>query len=193
MASATSPDITGLLKAWTGGDTRALDKLTPLVYGELRRIARRCMRQRQPQTLQTTALVHEAYLKLAGAEGLRWQDRAHFFAVAAQMMRRIVVDAARARFAAKRQGGVLRVTFSEDIPIAGSPDINLLALDEALADLAKVDGRKARVVELRFFGGLSVEETAEVLQISPQSVMRDWRLAKPWLARRVARGERHGA
>ena len=193
MGSATSPDITGLLKAWADGDTRALEQLTPLVYDELRRIARRYIRQRNPQTLQTTALAHEAYIRMVGADGLRWQDRAHFFAVAAQMMRRIVVDAARARVAAKRKGSAIRVTFSEDLAISVGEDANLLALNDALAALAKLDARKARVVELRFFGGLSVEETAEVLEISPDSVMRDWRLAKPWLAREVKRGDNHGA
>jgi RNA polymerase sigma factor (TIGR02999 family) len=193
MALATSPDITGLLKAWASGNPSALKQLTPLVYDELLRIARRYMRQRSPQTLQTTALAHEAYLRLVGVQGLRWQDRAHFFAVAAQMMRRILVDAARARAAAKRHGGALRVTFREELAIPAGQDRNLLALDDALSALAKLDARKARVVELRFFGGLRVEETAEVLKISPDSVMRDWRLAKPWLAREVARGDRHGA
>lgn len=193
MALEASPDITGLLKAWAGGNPDALEQLTPLVYDELRRIARRYMRQRSPQTLQTTALAHEAYIRLVNADGLRWQDRAHFFAVAAQMMRRILIDAARARVAAKRQGEALRVTFTEALAIPAGQDADLVALDDALAGLAKLDARKARVVELRFFGGLSVEETAEVLQISPQSVLRDWRLAKPWLAREVARGETHGA
>jgi RNA polymerase sigma factor (TIGR02999 family) len=130
---------------------------------------------------------------LAGTEGLRWQDRAHFFAVAAQMMRRILVDAARARVAAKRQGGSLRVTFSEAIAVSVGQDSTLLALNDALEALVRLDPRKARVIELRFFGGLTVDETAEVLKISRESVMRDWRLAKPWLAREVARGERHGA
>jgi RNA polymerase sigma-70 factor, ECF subfamily len=193
MRSTASHDITGLLKAWAGGDSSALEELTPMVYGELRRIARRHMHQQSPQTLQTTALAHEAYLRLVAADGLRWQDRAHFFAVAAQMMRRILVDAARARVAAKRQGGALRVTFSEDLPIGAGQETNVVALDDALTTLAKLDARKARVVELRFFGGLSVEEAAEVLQVSPQTVMRDWRLAKPWLAREVGRGERRGA
>jgi len=193
MALAASSDITGLLKAWASGDSSALEHLTPLVYDELRRIARRYMRQRSPQTLQTTALAHEAYLRLVGTEGLPWQDRAHFFAVAAQMMRRILVDAARARAAAKRNGGALRVTFSEGLAIHAGQDADLVALDDALAALAKLDARKAQVVELRFFGGLSVDETAEVLKISPASVMRDWRLAKPWLAREVARGEGHGS
>jgi len=189
MGLAASPDITGLLKAWASGDTTALNQLTPVVYDELRRIARRYMRRRSPQTLETTALAHEAYLRLVGAQGLRWQDRAHFFAVAAQMMRRILVDAARARLAAKRNNGGLRLTFNEAIEIPAAQDADLVALDAALAALAKMDERKARVVELRFFGGLTIEETAEVLQISPQSVLRDWRLAKPWLAREVTRGD----
>lgn len=189
---AASPDITGLLKAWASGNPNALERLTPLVYGELLRIARRYMRQRSPQTLQTTALAHEAYLRLVGAKDLRWEDRAHFFAVAAQMMRRILVDAARARAAAKRHGGALRVTFSEEMAIPAGQDTNLVALDDALAALAKLDARKASVVELRFFGGLSLDETAEVLKISPDSVKRDWRLAKPWLAREIVRGKRHG-
>ena len=192
MSLPTSRDITGLLRAWSNGDPQAFEQLTPVVYDELRGIARRYMRQRSPQTLQTTALVHEAYLRLVDVEGLSWQDRAHFFAVAAQMMRRILVDAARANLAAKRNGGALRVTLSPDLPLAGPPDRTLVALDDALGALANIDARKARVVELRFFGGLSVDETAEVLQISPESVMRDWRLAKPWLAREVIRGERDG-
>jgi len=193
MTLAASRDITDLLKAWASGDSSALEALTPMVYGELRRIARRYMRQRSPQTLQTTALAHEAYLRLAGAEGLRWQDRAHFFAVAAQMMRRILVDAARARGAAKRQGGAVRVTYSDGLPIAYGQEPDVIALDDALGALAKLDARKARVVELRFFGGLNAEETAEVLQVSPETVRRDWRLAKPWLAREVGRGGRDGA
>ena len=192
MGSTTSPDITVLLQAWANGDASALEQLTPLIYEELRRIARRHMRQRSAQTLQTTALAHEAFLRLVGARDLSWQDRAHFFAVAAQMMRRILVDTARARLAAKRQGGALRVTFSHELPIAVGADATLLRLDDALGSLARVDARKARVVELRFFAGLSTDEIAKVLHISPQSVLRDWKLAKPWLAREVARGEPHG-
>lgn len=192
MAVAAGGEITGLLKEWARGNVSALERLTTLVYDELLRIARRNIRQQRPQTLQTTALVHEAYLRLVAAEGLSWQDRAHFFAVAAQMMRRILVDAARARAAHKRRG-MLRVTFSENIEISAGQDANLLAVDEALTSLAKLDPRRARVVELRFFGGLTVEETADVLRISPQSVMRDWRLAKPWLAREVVRGKRNDA
>jgi RNA polymerase sigma factor (TIGR02999 family) len=184
-------EITSLLRAWAGGDSAALDQLTPLVYDELLRIARRYMRQQNPQTLQSTALVNEAYLRLMAAGDLRWQNRAHFFAVAAQMMRRILVDAARARAAAKRQGHAIRVTFSEDIECSLGNDASLLAIDEALTTLAKLDPRKARVVELRFFGGLTVDETAEVLKVSADTIMRDWRLAKPWLAREVALGHRH--
>ena len=184
MAAGTQ-DITGLLHAWAGGDARAFDQLAPLVYDELRRIARRYMRQRTPQTLQTTALANEACLRLVNIERLSWRDRAHFFAVASMMMRRILVDTARAKFAGKRRGGALRVTFSADLPVAGGPDATMIALDDALHALAKIDARKARVVEMRFFGGLSVDETAEVLQISPESVMRDWRMAKPWLAREI--------
>jgi len=179
-------DITGLLRAWAEGNASALEELTPLVYDELLRIARRYMRQHQPQTLETTALVNEAYLRLIAAEGLRWQDRTHFFAVSAQMMRRILVDAARARAAAKRDGGMLRVTFNDDLGFSARQDSDLLAIDDALTALAKLEPRKARVVELRFFGGLTIDETAEVLNVSADTVMRDWRLAKPWLARELA-------
>lgn len=188
MGSAASPKITGLLKAWSGGSPQALEELMPLVYDEIHRVARAYMRrQLKGQTLQTTALANEAYLRVVGAQGLGWKDRAHFFAVAAQMMRRILVDATRARCAAKRQDGGLRVTFSDQLPARAERDGNLLALDDALSALAKGDARKARVVELRYFGGLSVEETAEVLKISPQSVMRDWKLAKAWLTRELTK------
>jgi len=187
MGTAGTPNITGLLQAWSGGNPQALEELIPLVYNELHRVARAYMRRQRPgQTLQTTALANEAYLRLAGAQGLNWKDRAHFFAVAAQMMRRFLVDATRARCAAKRQAGGLRVTFSDQLPIRAEEDATLLALDDALSALAKHDARKARVVELRYFGGLSVDETAEVLKISPQSVLRDWKLAKVWLARELS-------
>jgi len=189
MQLAAPPNVTGLLKAWSGGNADALDQLIPVVYNELHKIARAYMRRQRPgQTLQTTALANEAYLRLVGAQRLDWKDRAHFFAVAAQMMRRILVDATRARCAAKRQAG-LRVTFTDRLPARGDEDAGLLALDDALSDLAKRDPRKARVVELRYFGGLSVEETAEVLKISAQSVMRDWKLSKAWLARELLRNE----
>jgi RNA polymerase sigma-70 factor (ECF subfamily) len=184
-------EVTGLLRAWVEGDPDALNKLTPLVYNELRRIARRYLRQGSEHTLQPTALAHEAYLRLVRARGLRWQDDAHFFAVAAQMMRRILVDAARARAAAKRKGAAIRVEFSEDLPALGGRDANLIALDDALDALGKLDPRKARVVELRYFVGLSVRDTAEVLKVSPETIHRDWRLAKSWLARQTTRGERN--
>jgi RNA polymerase sigma factor (TIGR02999 family) len=192
MGLAVSPDITGLLKAWAGGDPQALKKLMPLVYDELRRVARAYMRrQRAGQTLQPTALANEAYLRLVGAAGLGCRNRTHFYAVAAQMMRRILVDATRARCAAKRDAGALRVTFNDQLAIFARHDANLLALDDALVTLEIRDARKVRVVELRFFGGLSVEETAEVLKISPQSALRDWRLAKAWLARELGKSEGH--
>jgi RNA polymerase sigma factor (TIGR02999 family) len=193
MASE-SPEITVLLKAWGSGDVAALNQLTPLVYEELRRLARRYMRhERAGNTLQTTALVNEAYLRLVDANSVGWQDRAHFFAVSAQMMRRILVDAARARASAKRGGHVKRVNHSSAFNLDEIPDVSsvrdreVVAIDDALRVFAEMDPRKARVIELRFFGGLSVEETAEVLKISPQSVMRDWKLAKAWLMRELTR------
>jgi RNA polymerase sigma-70 factor (ECF subfamily) len=192
MESAASRNVTELLKAWSQGRTQALGELMPLVYDELHRVARAYMRrERTGQTLQTTAVVNEAYLRLVGAQNLDWRDRAHFFAVAAQMMRRILVDATRARCAAKRQGGGIRVTFTEQLPMRAEHDASLLALDDALSALAKRDARKAKVVELRYFGGLTADETAEVLKISPESVLRDWKLAKAWLARELSRNERH--
>lgn len=192
MGSAASPDITTLLRAWSGGSPKALEELMPLVYDELHKVARAYMRRQRPgQTFQTTALANEAYLKLVGAQEIGWKGRAHFFAVAAQMMRRILVDATRARCAAKRQAGGLRVTFSDQLPFRANEDETLLALDDALSALAKHDARKAQVVELRYFGGLNVEETAEVLKISKQSVLRDWKLAKTWLARELSRNKRN--
>ena len=174
---------------------RRWTSLTPLVYDELRRLARRYMRnERAGNTLQTTALVNEAYLRLVDAKRVAWQDRVHFFAVSAQMMRRILVDAARARGSAKRGGQVKRVNHSTAFNLDEIPDVStgrdreLVAIDDALNTLAEMDPRKARVIELRFFGGLSVEETAEILKISPQSVMRDWKLAKAWLMRELAQG-----
>ena len=182
VSAQKSAEITQLLKAWSGGDQAALDRLAPLVYQDLRRLARRHMRQECPgNTLQTTALVNEAYLRLADAGGVSWQDRSHFFAVAAQMMRRILVDAARARRSEKRGGLAARVNFDQVAEVVPSPANDLVALDDALNTLAEVDPRKVRVIELRFFGGLSVEETAAVLGVSPQTVMRDWKLAKAWL------------
>jgi RNA polymerase sigma factor (TIGR02999 family) len=187
MDSQTA-EVTRLLRAWSAGDHAALDQLTPLVYAELRRMAGRYMQRENPgNTLQATALVNEAFLRLVDATGVRWQDRAHFFAISAQMMRRILVDAARARGSAKRGGGAVRLDLNESIDGLREPDGRLVDLDEALEALARFDARKAKVVELRFFGGLSVEETAEVLKISPPSVMRDWKLARAWLMRELSR------
>ena len=185
--NAPSPEeVTQLLVAWGDGEVSALDKLIPLVNEELRRLAHRYIGgERAGHTLQTTALVNEAYLRLVDSSRVCWQNRAHFFAVSAQLMRRILVDYARARRSQKRDGG-LQVSFSETLPIAHQRDPDLVALDEALSTLAAMDTRKARVVELRFFGGLSVNETAEVLEVSSDTVMRDWRLAKSWLLRELS-------
>lgn len=187
-----SEEITGLLRAWNAGDQAALDRLTALVYEELHRLARIYMkRERAGNSLQTTALVNEAYLRLVDIAGVHWKDRVHFFALSAQLMRRILVDAARARKAAKRGGRVQKVTHSSAVNLDEIADASsrrgneLIAVDEALAALAQIDSRKARVIELRFFGGLSVEESAEVLEVSPQTVMRDWKLAKAWLTREL--------
>jgi RNA polymerase sigma factor (TIGR02999 family) len=192
MPPLDSVDVTGLLKAWGQGDERALEQLMPLVYAQLRAQARRYMRhERSGVTLQSTALVHEVYLRLVNAEDVEWQDRVHFFALSAQIMRRILVDAARARTAGKRGGGAARVDHSsgvdlDQIPTAESdPALALCALDDALDGLTRIDPRRAKVIELRFFGGLSVEETANALQVSAGTVMRDWRLARAWLAREL--------
>jgi RNA polymerase sigma factor (TIGR02999 family) len=187
-ASGTpSPPVTALLQAWGQGDQQALERLLPLVYDELHRRAQNYWaHERRGQTLQATALVHEVFLRLVKVEGVRWQDRAHFFAVSAQIMRRILVDAARARRAEKRGGQEWRVTLDDGIG-AIHREAELIRLDDALSALAKVDPRKTRVIELRFFGGLNVEETAEVLAISPQSVLRDWKLGKAWLTREMQR------
>jgi RNA polymerase sigma factor (TIGR02999 family) len=175
-----------LLKAWSGGNQQALDRLTPIVYPELRRIAAQYMRRESAgNTLQPTALVHEAYLRLVDANLAHWQDRAHFFAVCAQMMRRILVSAARRRTAAKRGAGCIAVELNESIDGAPMRDERMVALDDSMNALARFDPRKAKVIELRFFGGLSVEETAEVLKTSEQTVLRDWRLARTWLAREM--------
>jgi len=187
-SSEKPAQITTLLRAWAGGDHAALDRLTPLVYEELRRLARRYMRQQaKGNTLQPTAVVNEAYLRLAAIEGLQWQARTHFYAVSAKVMRRILADAARARFTAKRGGHAQRVDLKDSIDAIHPRSGELIALDDALAALEKVDERKARVVEMKFFGGLSVEETAQVLGIAPRSVMRDWNLARAWLMREMER------
>jgi RNA polymerase sigma factor (TIGR02999 family) len=181
-----TPGVTGLLLAWWTGDEATLERLVPIVHGELRRIARRCMAgERAGHSLQATALVNEAYLRLVDVQHVNWQNRAHFLAMSARLMRRILVDYARSKGYQKRGGGAVRVTFDEGLPVVGGRDQDLVAVDDALEALAKVDERKSRVVELRFFGGLSVEETATVLKVSPDTVMRDWKLAKAWLLREL--------
>jgi RNA polymerase sigma-70 factor, ECF subfamily len=182
-------DVTQLLKAWTTGDERALEKLTPLVYEQLHRVAQRCMAGERPgHTLQTTALVNEVYLQLVDCGQINWQDRAHFFAVSAQLMRRILIDFARSRGYQKRGGGVLHISLDEAPTVSRESSTNLVALDDALQALALVDERKSKVVELKFFGGLSLEEAAEVLKVSVETVVRDWRLAKVWLLRELSEG-----
>jgi RNA polymerase sigma factor (TIGR02999 family) len=184
---STTHDVTHLLKAWSTGDEQALEKLTPLVYDQLHRIAQRCMAgERSGHTLQTTALVNEVYLQLVDCQKIDWKDRAHFFAVSAHLMRRILVDFARSRGYQKRGGGTPNLSLDEAPSVSNEPDANLVALDDALNALAAVDGRKSKVVELRFFGGLSIEETAEVLRVSVETVVRDWRLAKVWLLRELS-------
>src|ERR1700722_12699700 len=179
-------DVSELLQAWTGGDQQALDRLTPIVYDELRRLARGYMRRERPgHSLQTTALVNEAYMRLVDYKGMQWQNRAHFFAVSAQLMRRILVEHAR-RHNLKRGGNIPHVSLEDVAIVAGDRDTDLVLLDEAMNTLAKFDARKAQVVEMRFFGGLSVEETAEVLNVSSITVMRDWSTAKAWLYRELA-------
>jgi RNA polymerase sigma factor (TIGR02999 family) len=185
-------DVSALLRAWNSGDATALDRLTPLMYAELCRLAHRYMRrERDGHTLQTTALVNEAFVRLVDLKEVQFQDRGHFLALCAQIMRRILVDAARKRGSAKRGGDVRFVSHSaeldfDQLPSPGSDQAAALcALDDAMNSLARIDPRRAQVIELRFFGGLSVEETAEVLAVSPQTVMRDWRLARAWLAREL--------
>ena len=194
MQPEVSREITGLLRAWAGGDADALAQLIPRIYNDLRRAARRHMRKERPDnTLESTALVHEAFLRLVNVQVTDWKDRAHFFAVASQMMRRILVDAARARLSSKRGGDLQREEHSSAPDLDQIPDLSsrrdgeLVAIHEALEDLVRIDARKARVIELRFFGGLSVDETAVVLGVSPQTVMRDWKLAKAWLTREMKR------
>jgi RNA polymerase sigma-70 factor (ECF subfamily) len=185
-------EVSEMLRAWTMGDREALDRLTPIVYDELHRLARRYMRGERPgHSLQTTALVNEAYMRLVDYKGMQWQNRAHFFAVSSQLMRRILVDYAR-RHNLKRGGGVQHVSLEDTAIAGGERGEDLVALDDALKALAEIDGRKVQVVEMRFFGGLSVEETAEVLKISAITVMRDWSTAKAWLYRELSRGTDDG-
>jgi RNA polymerase sigma-70 factor (ECF subfamily) len=175
-------DVSNLLRAWRGGDKAALDELIPRVYKELHRLAHLYMRrERAGHNLQTTALVNEAYIRLIDAREVDWQDRAHFFAISSNLMRRILVDFARTSGYQKRGGKAKKVTLDEDLVISPEPNADIIKLDDALRALSEFDPRKAKVVEMRFFGGLSVEETAEVLKVSPDTVKRDWRLAKVWL------------
>ena len=186
MSRASSGQVTQLLRAWSDGDSQALENLLPFVEAELRRLARGYMsRERRDHTLQPTALINEAFIRLAGAKNLRWQDRAHFFGISAKLMRRVLVDHARARGFQKRGARAERVPLDKVSIPAPEPPVDILALDLALDALATKDERKCRIVELRFFGGLSVEETAEVLHVSPDTVKRDWRMAKLWLLRQL--------
>ena len=185
------PDVTGLLLAWRAGDEEALLRLVPAIERELHRIAERCMAgERAGHSLQATALVNEAYIRLIDVRQMDWQNRAHFLAMAARVMRRILVDSARARRYQKRGGSDVRITFDEGLAVAGNTSPDLVALDDALHALAKMDERRSQIIELRFFGGLTVEETAVVLKVAPDTVMRDSRLAKAWLARELSGGKR---
>ena len=189
MAQASREEITGLLRAWSDGNQAALDKLAPLVYKELHRLATRYVgHERAGHTLQTSDLVNEAYLRLVDAHGVHWQNRAHFFAVSAQIMRRILVDFARSRQNLKRGGGARQVTLEESLVVSPESGIDLLALDEALKRLAVLNQRQSQVVELRYFGGLNEEEVAEVLKVSPRTVRNDWSMARVWLYRELSGG-----
>jgi RNA polymerase sigma-70 factor (ECF subfamily) len=194
MDQFTPEQVTQLLVDWGNGDKAALDKLVPLVYDELRRLARYYMRrERAGHTLQTTALVNEAYLRLIDQRNVRWQSRAHFFAIAAQLMRRILIDQARKRLNSKRGGDVRKVSLDQALVVSEARTTDLIALDDALTTLEVMDERKSKVVELRFFGGLNIEETAEVMAISPATVQREWNLAKAWLYREIGGECRHEA
>jgi RNA polymerase sigma-70 factor (ECF subfamily) len=189
MTAPSPQSITQLLKAWRNGEQQALDQLISLVYAELHRLAHRYMRrERSGHTLQPTALVHEAYERLVDLKDVSWQNRAHFFGVSAQLMRRILVDYARSRRYTKREGQWLQVPLNESVALFHDRQTDIVALDDALRELAEIDPRKSRVVEMRFFGGLSIKEVAEVLNISEESVQRDWRLAKAWLLLELSQG-----
>jgi len=186
MESVPGVNVTGLLRALSAGDREALAQLVAILYQELRRIAYGYMgREREGHTLQTSDLINEAYLRLVGAQNVQCEDRIHFLALAAQMMRRILVEHARSRAYLKRGGGTLRTSLDEGMTVAPDRDPELLELDEALLELAKIDARKAQIVEMRFFAGLSVDETADALNVSPQTVLRDWKLSKLWLTRQM--------
>jgi len=189
MSPNSDSGPTELLQAWSAGDRSALDRLMPLVYNELHRLARRYMRQERPDhTLQATSLVNEAYLRLIDIKRVEWRNRAHFLALAAQMMRRILVDSARNRRRQKRGGGAVHMNLDDVQALPDAKEYDLVALSDALSGLATFDARMSHVVELRFFGGLTVDETAHVLNISPETVMRDWKTAKAWLLREISRG-----
>ena len=190
MSTASTQEVTQLLLAWREGDEEALEQLVPVVYQELRRLAHRYMAgERRELTLQTTALVNEAYLRLVDTPKVQWQNRAHFFAVSAQLMRRILVDFARSRRSQKRGGGAQQISLDEGLVGSAERGQDLISLDDALKALSAMDERKGRVVELRFFGGLKAKETAQVLGVSEDTVWRDWRLAKAWLLRELSQGE----
>ena len=194
MNPPPSTEVTGLLLAWGRGDEEALQKLIPLVYEQLHAAASRYLANERPgHSLQTTALIHETYLRLVNVRKVKWQNRAQFHAICARLMRRILIDFARSHGYQKRGGGTPHVSFDEALVVTSRTDANLLALDDALNRLAQVDERKSRVVELRFFGGLDVKETAGVLKISPDTVMRDWKIAKVWLLRDLRGGSLHGS
>ena len=187
MERASERSVTQLLLAWREGEDGALEALTPIVYEELRRLARRSLAgERSAGTLQATALVHEAFLRLVDVRRVRWQNRAHFYAMAARLMRRVLVDLARTRLAQKRGGRAKKISLDEELLVSEGHSGQVIAINDALHELARVDARKAQVVELRFFGGLSVDESAEVLRVSPETVMRDWKMAKAWLLRELS-------
>lgn len=187
MAAPTREDVTHLLNDWGRGNQQALDKLLPLVYDELRRLAASYLRRERPDhTLQPTALVHEAYFRLIGQREVSWQNRAHFFGIAAQAMRRILVDHARSHLYAKRGGGAQKLSLDEAMGVPDQQGVELTALDEALNKLETIDPRQSRIIELRYFGGLSIEATAEVLGISPATVKREWSMARAWLHRQIS-------
>lgn len=188
MGSAPAPDVTQLLASWSHGEQRALEQLMPLVYGELRRLASAYLRRERPNhTLQSTALVHEAFMRLVNQRDVQWSSRAHFFAIAAQMIRRILVDYARSQHRKKRGGSAVKLSLDDALvaPLESGPDLDLLALNGALDQLSQLDPRQGRIVELRFFAGLSVNETAEVMNVSPTTVKREWNTARAWLFREI--------
>lgn len=188
---ASDPDnVNRLLLEWSGGNQQALEEMLPLIYDELRHLAHHFLyRERPGHTLQTTALVHEAYLKLIDQTDARWQNRAHFFAIAAQAMRRILIDSARKHVAEKRGGGGEKLSLAEVASISLEPNNNLLALDEALNGLAEIDPQQSRIIELRYFGGLTIEETAEVMKLSPATIKREWAMARAWLHQALTEGQ----